>query len=120
MRPTIRHGDLVLATRLGGRPRPGEAVVLQTPVGVVVHRVVGRTVDADGRAYYGTAGDANRRIDAFVVPGEMILGTVRARLPLLGLPHLCLANALTFLATRFRGRFLRSIRATHLGSGHIC
>lgn len=100
MRPTIRHGDLLVVLSLTGHPHRGQVVVILAPMWILVHRLVGQARGASGRVVYHTAGDANRRDDAFVVPREAILGVARARLPWLGFPHLWATRLLMTLSSR--------------------
>ena len=82
MEPVLKPGDLVIVRKacldsIG----VGDIVAYRSPENgvVVVHRVV--AVDGDALV---TKGDANSEPDPFRVTGDMVLGKVVARVPLLG------------------------------------
>jgi len=88
MQPTMPPGTLVVV-----RPTPfddidaGEVVTYQLRSGqraVVTHRVIGRTVDAQGRPALITQGDANDTPDRQVVIQKQVRGTPWYTVPQLG------------------------------------
>ncbi len=82
MRPTITKGDAVVVVRSAARPSTGQVVTYRDPAkaGLTVsHRLI-----ADNDTTIITKGDANVTSDR-PVPYESVVGTVRARIPHLGL-----------------------------------
>ena len=93
MAPTLLEGDLVVTASLRlRRPAVGDVVVARTPVGAIIHRVVGFGHDEGGRSTYALRGDANGGTDPFAVSTDELLGVVALRLRGWGRPRLWLAG----------------------------
>lgn len=97
MRPTFPPGTLVVV-----KPTPfdqidiGDAVTFQLKSGrpdVVTHRVIGQTVDANGRPALITQGDNNPSPDAKHVIEKQVKGTVWYSAPHLGRVSSLLSSA---------------------------
>ena len=51
----------------------------------MVHRIE-KVVNSYGEFYYYTKGDANKNSDNYPITPEMVIGTVKVNIPLIGLP----------------------------------
>lgn len=93
MYPTLHNGDLeIFGKAPSERIANGTIIVfVQGDTGVtaldslirpvVIHRIVGTVVQADGQVYYRTKGDNNQYIDPQLVQGSHVLGVPIARIP---------------------------------------
>lgn len=111
MQPTLRTGDVVIATS-GSSVDEGEIAVFEDPRSgdIVTHRVV--NVEPDGTIV--TKGDVNGSSDPVPVPQTNIRGQVRWIVPLVGWPRvwltqgqwpMLLATALLLLAAAWMARY---------------
>lgn len=108
MAPAIRDGERVVVRPLDGVPRPGEVVLVSTPQGLRVHRVV-RVATSSATTLVTTRGDALSAPDPSV-PLSRVLGRVvavegRRELSVEAAPRLA-----PVLAPRLRSRLRRSVR----------
>lgn len=89
MQPTLRTGDVVIATS-GPSVERGEIAVFEDPRSddIVSHRVV--SVEPDGSIV--TKGDVNGSVDPVPVSAASIRGQVRWIVPLVGWPRVWLAQ----------------------------
>ena len=85
MSPSIRIGDVVMASPHDGRGLgAGTVVVFSDPArpGLLTHRI--ESVNPDGS--YVTSGDANRQPDSTPLRPEQVVGVGRLLVPYIGLP----------------------------------
>ncbi|HUI86177.1 MAG TPA: signal peptidase I [Nitrososphaerales archaeon] len=97
MYPTLHNGDLVIFGRAPpGQIRNGTIIVfVQGDTGVtvldslvrpvVIHRIVGVVIQADGSVYYRTKGDNNQFVDPSLVQANHVLGVPMRVLPSVGI-----------------------------------
>lgn len=94
MRPTLEVGDLIWvknltdASEITAAPYPeGDIIVFMrssaSPYDVVVSRAIGK-ISANGTLYFQTQGDNNAWPDAEMISGDLVLGRVVGRIPLVG------------------------------------
>ena len=94
---TLHIGDLIIVQGIApedihAAPYPdGDIIVFRKVVGsgddLIVHRAINKT-EIGGSIFITTKGDGNSGPDSAMVPGEMVVGKVIARIPWLG--HLAL------------------------------
>jgi signal peptidase I len=85
MEPQLPRGALaILSTDRDREAVAGDEIAFRLPSGTLVtHRVVEVVARADG-TYYRTRGDANATPDPVLIQKASVVGTVAARLPVLG------------------------------------
>ncbi len=76
MEPTLSSGDLVL-TRVRDEYEVGDVISFETPIGPVMHRIIG----GDAEAGYISQGDNNRRPDPWHTDRSQISGELWLSLP---------------------------------------
>jgi len=93
MYPTLHNGDMeIFAKAPQGMIRNGTIIVfVQSDTGVttldslirpvVIHRIVGTLVQADGQVYYRTKGDNNQYVDPQLVQASHVLGVPIQTIP---------------------------------------
>ncbi len=96
MEPAINVGDIVIV-KLGEQPENGSIAEFSHEGMLIVHRIVGVKVSKEGARTYITKGDAVREPDPFKTNENMIVGTVKARIPKLGWINIAMRKALTTL-----------------------
>lgn len=96
MYPTLQNGDMVLFKGMNQQGIPNGTIIVfvQTDTGVtaldtlikpiIIHRVVGSFIQADGTVYYVTKGDNNNFNDPSAVQANHILGTPAQVVPKAG------------------------------------
>lgn len=85
MAPEIVRGDIVIVKEASiGEVSVGDVVLYIGSEGPVVHRVVEKSTDSEGRPVLITKGDANEDIDPYPVTDEMLVGRMVAVIPELG------------------------------------
>ena len=91
MQPTYSRGDMVIVQKRGDHVdiSIGDILQYQREGSVITHRIVGKETVGNGTVYT-TKGDNNSESDPWSVTDEQILGTVRARIPLVGYPTVLL------------------------------
>ena len=88
MEPTIKKGDVVIVEKIDDKYDSleiGDTIAFQHSGVVVVHRII-NILEEDGQYYIYTKGDANNSPDNYAVEQDMIIGTVRLKIPYVGLP----------------------------------
>jgi signal peptidase I len=98
MYPHLQNGDLVIfqgITNPNAIPNGTVIVFVQSNAGVsvldtltkpiIIHRIIGTVVQADGTVYYQTKGDNNQLPDAGLVQANHVLGTPVAIIPKVGI-----------------------------------
>jgi signal peptidase I len=111
MYPNLQNGDLVLFKQVSQQSVTNGTVIVfvQSDTGVtmldsltkpiVIHRVVGSFVQADGKVCYTTKGDNNKVNDASAVAADHILGTPVLVVPKIGILLLFLSSPQGLVAT---------------------
>lgn len=103
MEPTLPPGTLVVVRPTAfDQIDAGEVVTFQLrpdEPAVVTHRVIGRTVDAQGRPALLTKGDANNTPDAGVVIAAQVRGTPWYSVPVLGRLNIAFVEQRALAAT---------------------
>ncbi|MCL2094919.1 signal peptidase I [Candidatus Saccharibacteria bacterium] len=99
MAPNINVGDFVIVRRIGpeeaGLLGEGEVLVFDKGGRVVVHRIVGIELGAEGERLFTTKGDANNAPDTWRVREGEIIGVAGLKVPLVGYPTLWVHGQLT-------------------------
>lgn len=93
MIPEIYKGDVVVVEKIDDKDtlKIGDVIVYEYNNVYVVHRLVNKMTDRNERYYY-TKGDANEKIDNWIVTEDMIVGKVNLKIPYIGLPSTWLNN----------------------------
>ena len=93
MRPNIEVGDVVIVNqRIDYKDlKVGEIIAYKYNNVVIVHRLVDIAVVGDDYYFY-TKGDANNVMDNYIIYPNTIVGTVKLRLPFIGLPTVWLSQ----------------------------
>jgi len=111
MYPNLQNGDLVLFDQANQQFIANGTVIVfvQSDTGItmldslnkpiVIHRIVGSTVQADGQVFYTTKGDNNKVNDPGVVAADHVLGTPVVVVPKLGILMLFLVSPSGLVAT---------------------
>lgn len=111
MYPNLQNGDLVLFKQANPQFIANGTVIVfvQSDTGVtmldslnkpiIIHRIVGSTVQADGQVLYTTKGDNNKVDDSGVVAADHVLGTPVVVVPKLGILLLFLSSSSGLVAT---------------------
>lgn len=111
MYPNLQNGDLVYYGRIDSARVPNGTIIVfvQGETGmplldglvkpVVIHRVVGELVQADGTVYYETKGDNNNINDPALVRQDHIFGVVVQNIPKVGLLLLFVKSPQGLIAT---------------------
>ena len=87
MEPNIYRGDVVIVDKKYSFNdiEPGEVIAYKKEDVIIVHRVIKKLKIRDSFIYY-TKGDANEKMDDFVIEKDMIVGVVDYRIPFMGYP----------------------------------
>ncbi len=88
MHPEIKKGDVTIIEKLDGHfdeLKEGQVIAYKYSNVTIVHRLT-RIMKIGDTYYFYTKGDANNDEDAYTVQEDMIIGTVKAKIPYLGLP----------------------------------
>lgn len=88
MEPRISTGDIVVINRKNKNSKNlkvGDIIAFNYSGSLVVHRIE-KVVNSYGEFYYYTKGDANKNSDNYPITPEMVIGTVKVNIPLIGLP----------------------------------
>jgi signal peptidase I len=111
MYPNLQNGDLVFFKSIDQQNISVGTIIVfvQSDTGVtmldsltkpiLIHRVVGSLVQADGTVCYYTKGDNNQVNDSFVTPADHVLGTPVLVIPKVGLLLLFLISPQGLVAT---------------------
>ena len=88
MEPTLSIGDVVIVKKLNEDDGLviGDIIAFAVGNDIVVHRLIGKEVDANGNIAYITKGDALDHADPWRVYRDNILGKTMMVLPKIGLP----------------------------------
>lgn len=76
MEPALKHGDIVVIKKCGIEEIADNSIIAYKGMSnkVILHRVVGSTIDARGKKYVYTKGDNNESADSLAVNTKMIIG----------------------------------------------
>ena len=97
MYPTLQNGDMVIFHSMPRQNIPNGTIIVfvQADTGtatldsiirpVVIHRVIGLVVQADGTNYYKTKGDNNQLADPSLAESTYVLGTPAFVIPRVGI-----------------------------------
>ncbi len=87
MAPAIKRGDIVIVkkTKDYDSIQKGDVIAYDYHNVLVVHRL-SKKVKVDNEYYFYSKGDANDQDDNYIVKQDMIEGTVKYRIPLIGMP----------------------------------
>ena len=87
MSPSIKRGDIVIVNQKVSvdKIEVGDVLAYRHDAIIVVHRVVNKIKIGD-LYYYYTQGDANNNVDDLVIEEDMIIGTVKYKIPYIGYP----------------------------------
>ncbi len=111
MYPHLQNGDLVYysATDTAHIPNGTIIVFVQSETGVsmldglvkpvLIHRIIGEVVQANGTVCYQTQGDNNQEKDPFLTPAANVLGVATLTIPKVGLFLLFLQSPQGLIAT---------------------
>ncbi|OWJ55671.1 signal peptidase I [Pyrodictium delaneyi] len=92
MKPTLNPGDIVIV-KPTDHVRTGDIIAYRLGDAIVLHRVINKSIDENGKVMITTKGDNNRAPDA-PVETSSVLGVKIVRIPYAGLPLLHLARLL--------------------------
>ena len=85
MTPVILKGDIVIVDQKCKEPKVGDVIAFKHEQVIVVHRIIQKLEYKDHNLYY-TKGDANEKIDDFIVEDDIIIGRVTNKIPYAGYP----------------------------------
>lgn len=88
MEPRISTGDIVVINRKNKNSKDlkvGDIIAFNYNGSLVVHRIE-KIINSYGDFYYYTKGDANKNSDNYPITPEMVIGTVKVNIPLVGIP----------------------------------
>lgn len=87
MQPEINKGDIVIVDQkyTHNKIEIGDVIATKRESIIIVHRVVKKVKINNSYLYY-TQGDANSKIDDFVIEKDMIIGKVKMKIPYIGYP----------------------------------
>ena len=85
MNPNIKIGDIVIVDQKYKDINEMDVIAYKKDKIIIVHRVVKKVKYHDSYLYY-TKGDANSKMDDFVIEADMIVGKVESRIPYVGYP----------------------------------
>ncbi|MBR3362773.1 MAG: signal peptidase I [Bacilli bacterium] len=94
MVPNINKGDVVIAEKIDKKfdtLNEGKVIVFKKDNRVIVHRLV-KIIKNNKHYYFYTKGDANDELDNFVIEENMIIGTVKNKIPFIGWPTVLLSG----------------------------
>lgn len=89
MEKTIFKGDVVIIDKEYQTIDKNDILAYQYENKVVVHRVY-KMIDTGSEKFIYTKGDANSNFDQYKVTEDMIMGVVKAKIPLIGYPTVLL------------------------------
>lgn len=85
MNPNINVGDIVIVDQKYTDINEDDVIAYKKDNLIIVHRIVKKVKYRDSYLYY-TKGDANSKMDDFVIEADMIVGKVNYRIPYIGYP----------------------------------
>lgn len=87
MYPNIKRGDIVIVkkTKDYENIKEGEVIAYDYHNVLVIHRL-SKKVKVDNEYFFYSKGDANENEDNYIIKQDMIEGTVKFRIPLIGMP----------------------------------
>ena len=90
MEKEISKGDVVIIEKFDNKDddnklKEGQIIAYEYQGIIVVHRII-KILNDNGEYFVYTKGDANSVSDNYVVKQKMIIGTVKTKIPFVGLP----------------------------------
>lgn len=94
MNPTYDRGSVVIIKKVDNNYdeiEVGEILAYEYESTIITHRIV-NIVEAEGKRYFYTKGDANDDVDNYKIEEEMVIGTINTYIPFLGYPTVLLSE----------------------------